>query len=281
MNSNLTSTVQFFQPDSLSVTATEPWFKVKVQVIQSYLQAFIATVAGRTDDIIIVDLFAGSGLYSVGYQREIFAGNSLASLASNLPVTKWILCESDPEQCKALKFRVNKYFKGKDVEIFDFAPPEMIDRLRTIVTPGRSGRKVAVVCIVDPFSLDMPFPVLDKLASQGFSFLIPFTFMLNARVNYQYYLNEHPEKLRNYLGEGGKDRLKDVGSNIQFYKRLVRIYQNNVLMLGLNTSTSVHKVNSTLMELPAYYIGFFSRQVSTKAIQNDVRLSEHLQFELF
>jgi hypothetical protein len=35
------------------------------------------------------------------------------------------------------------------------------------------------------------------------------------------------------------------------------------------------------MQLPAYYIGFFSRQLSAKAIQAEVKASDHLQFELF
>jgi hypothetical protein len=36
-----------------------------------------------------------------------------------------------------------------------------------------------------------------------------------------------------------------------------------------------------LMELPAFHIGFFSKQLSAQAIQRDVKVSEHLQFGLF
>jgi len=280
LNSNPRATVQFFQPDSLPVTATELWFKVKVQVIQTYLEAFIANVSGKVEEIAVIDLFAGSGLFSVGHQREIFGSTGLTALSADLPVSQWIFCEANPEQHYALKTRMHKYFRNKPVSIFDLPPAELIDKLRSIL-PLRKERRTAVLCIVDPFSLEMPFKVLEKLASDGYSFLIPFTFMLNNRMDFQYYLKEHPEKLRNYLGASGSERLKDVESNLQFYRRLVRIYQNNMMMLGLNTSTSVHKLNSTLMELPAYYIGFYSRQFSTKAIQSDVRVSEHLQFELF
>lgn len=105
--------------------------------------------------------------------------------------------------------------------------------------------------------------------------------MLNDRSNYQYYLREHPERLLRYLGINNFERMTGVQNNLQFYKRIVRMYQNRMLVLGLNTALSVHKVESRLMELPAYYIGLFSRQFSAKAIQEDVNLSGQLQIELY
>jgi hypothetical protein len=53
------------------------------------------------------------------------------------------------------------------------------------------------------------------------------------------------------------------------------------LALGYNLSVSTHKADSGLMELPAYQIGFFSKQISTKTIQHDVEATRHQQFELF
>jgi hypothetical protein len=72
-----------------------------------------------------------------------------------------------------------------------------------------------------------------------------------------------------------------VENNYQFYKRLVQIYQGNMLALGYNLSISTHRADSGLMELPAYQIGFFSKHVSSKAIQQDVEATRHTQFELF
>jgi hypothetical protein len=54
-----------------------------------------------------------------------------------------------------------------------------------------------------------------------------------------------------------------------------------MLALGYNLSFSTHKADSGLMELPAYQIGFFSKQISTKTIQQDVEATRHTQFELF
>ena len=70
-------------------------------------------------------------------------------------------------------------------------------------------------------------------------------------------------------------------SNIQFYKRLVQIYQDNMLANGMNGSTSVHKLDSGLMEMPRYYIGFFSKLFSAKAIQQDMEAAHQIQYRLF
>lgn len=233
------------------------------------------------DEIVFVDLFSGSGLYSVGHQKEIFQGACLASLAAGLPISKWIFCEQDAEQSKALKIRVNKYHRGKNVVIFDSPPEELIDKFRSYIPPSKGNYKVAVLCLVDPFSVEIPFATIDKLAGLGFSFLMPFTFMVNDRLNYRYYLDENSEKFKKYIGEGNFQRMKDVESNEQFYKRLMRLYQNSMMVTGLNSAVSVHKLESKLMDLPAYSIGFFSKHFSTRAIQEDIKVSEHLQFELF
>ena len=280
MNSKLSAQVPFFQSDGLSITAVEPWFKVKVQLIERYVQSFIVNAAGRVDDIVLVDLCAGSGLFSYGHQKEIFAGSALSLLAANLPISQWVLCERDHEQMYALQHRVDRLFLTKNILLLDEPVDALADKLRAAI-PQTKGNKKAVLCLVDPFSFEIPYALLDKLASNGFSFLIPFTWMMNQRMSYAFYLEEQREQVKRYLGIADLQRLANVQSNPQFYKHMVRIYQNNMLVLGLNTALSVHKLDSRLMELPAYYIGFFSKKFSTKAVLNDVQESEHVQFELW
>jgi len=272
---------QFFLNDGLSVTATEPWFKVKVEVIQSYLRAFVMNVSARADEIVFVDLFSGSGLFSVGYQKEIFPSSSFASLSSDLPITQWILCERDDESLKLLHRRVDHLFHRKNVLILDLELSQLTDKFRRVITPSKRGYNVAVFCLVDPFNFEIPLATIDSLASLGFSFLMPFTFALNERQDYHHYLHEHPERLLRYLGINNLERMAGVQNNVQFYKRIVRMYQNRMLVMGLNTALSVHKSDSRMMALPAYYIGLFSRQFSAKAIQEDANLNGQLQIELY
>jgi three-Cys-motif partner protein len=271
-----------FHDDGFVTTAAESWFKVKVQLIQQYFESFIANVSGKVNEIVFVDLYAGSGLYSVGHQKELFPATALAALQYELPVSKWIFCEQSAENAKALKIRVNKNFRGKNVVIFESKPEQLLDKFRSYIPPSKPGHKVAVFCVVDPFSMEIPFTTLDKLNDLGFSFLIPYTFPLAGRLDYSFYLKQQPEKLKKYLG-GFKDidQLQGATNNVAFYKKLVKLQQTNMLMLGLNTTLSVHKLNSALMNLPMYYMGFYSKQLSGKVISGDVQQRTTPQTQLF
>lgn len=271
-----------FQDDGFVTTAAEPWFKVKVQLIQQYFESFITNVSGKVNDIVFVDLYSGSGLYSMGHQKQLFPSASLASLQYDLPVSKWIFCEQSAENAKALKIRVNKYFRGKNVVIFESKPEQLLDKFRSYVPQSKGAYKVAVFCVVDPFSVELPFTTLDKLNDLGFSFLIPYTFSLTNRLDYNFYMKEQRDRLTKHLG-GFKDieKLEGVKSNLEFYKKLVKIQQNNMLMLGLNTTLSVHKLSSGLMEMPFYHIGFYSKQLSAKTISGDIQKQASTQFQLF
>ena len=281
MNLKSRNDKSIFIPDGTSITAAEPWFKVKVEVIQSYLRAFVMNAAAKADEIVFVDLFSGSGLYSLGHQKEIFLGSSLAALHADLPITQWLLCERDPATFKLLEHRVDRYYYRRNVVLLDTELSQLPDKFRRIITPSKRGYSVAVFCLVDPFNFDIPITTIDALSALGFNFLMPFTFMINERFNHQYYLREHPERLLRYLGINNFERLAGVQNNHQFYKRTVRMYQNRMLVMGLNTALSTHKADSRMMDLPAYYMGLFSRQFSAKAIQQDVNLSGQLQIELF
>ena len=281
MNLKSNASVPHFQSDGQTITATEPWFKVKVQLILSYAQAFIMNASPKSDELIFVDLFAGSGLYSVGHQKEVFPGNSLAALSSNLPFQKWIFCEADAEQARTLEKRVRKTFPQKNVEIFNVREDEIIQTINSTIPASKSGRRVSVFCLIDPFSLNFSLSTVDSLASMGFSLLIPFTFPLNARLDCRYYCDEQAELIKKFLGANNHEKLSTLDSNIHFYRKLVQLYQTNLLVKGLNSALSSHKLDSKMMTLQAYTIGFFSRQFSTQSVQRDVNVSEHLQFELF
>ncbi len=272
-----------FNDDGFWITSAEPWFKQKVQIIQEYLTAFVTNLADNTNEVVLVDLFSGSGLYSLGAKREIFAGTPLMGLAQDLPINRFVFCERDVEQFKALKIRVNTYYKEKNVILMNGKPEELIDKLKLYIPASKGDFKVAVFCVCDPFSLDIPFDTIEVLSKMGFNFLMPFTFALNRHLNFRYYLKDDTEKIRKYLG-GYKDMDhlgKGIENNFQFYKRLIEIYKSNLRSAGLRAITSIHKLDSGLLELPTYSMSFFSNNLSTKTIKQDVEVTRNLQFGLF
>lgn len=277
------SSLPVISDDGFTRIAAEPWFERKTRIFEHYLLSFAANMAGRVDDLIFIDLYAGAGQYALGATGTPSPTPSLLSLSVDAPVTKYIFCEKDVESARALKVRVNKYFRGKNVLILESTPDKLLDRFRYYVPPDRKGYKVSVFCLADPFALDPPFEVIGKLAAMGFNFLIPYTFPLNRRITYAHYLNEHREKLVRFLG--GTMSVESLGKsfagNLQFYKRVVELHQRNMLALGLNASLTVHKLDSMMIELPMFYMGFFSRGLPARRIQKEVQASVNPQFALF
>lgn len=273
----------FFQDDGFGVTAAEPWLKQKVQLLEHYLTAFALTLKPRVNEITFVDLYAGNGLYSLGARRELFLGTPLMALSQDLPISRFVFCEKDAGQFKALKIRVNRHFREKNVVFLEGSPHDLTRKLSLYVPKSKNGFKSAVLCLCDPFSLDISFDTILELMEQGFSFLMPFTFVLNEQVNFEHYLVDSRERLKRFLGSGnGLQQLEqDIEGNTQFYKRLVQIYENNMVEAGMNSAFTVHKLDSGLMEMPAYYVGLFSKQFSPKSIRQDVLAAQHAQFELF
>lgn len=276
----ITKTPHQFSKDDFTVTAVEPWFKVKVQVIQEYFQSFLGETVGRADEIVLVDFFAGSGFYAFGHQKTLLPMPSLLALQQDPPFTKLIFCEQNQECAKALKIRVNKYFRGRNTLLFEEGVDELVEKLRLYIPPSKREYKVAVLCLIDPFSLNFSFATIEKLAALGYSFLMPYTFPLTSRHDFRYYLKEEREKVKRFVGPN-ESSLFASSSNTEFYKKLVRTHQNNMLTLGLSVSVSAHKIESKQMEMPSFYVGMFSKQVSAKTIANDVKENAYQQFELF
>jgi len=143
--------------------------------------------ADKSEEIIVLDLFAGSGLYSLGYQRELFAGSCLGSLHDELPISKWIFCERDPESVKALKIRVNRYFKGKHVLIFDDPIDRLPEKLQYYIPVSKRGYRVSAGGGLDPFSIDVPSSLLVILQACALSLIVAFSFSYNALIYYRFF----------------------------------------------------------------------------------------------
>jgi three-Cys-motif partner protein len=267
-----------FSDDDFEVIAAEPWFKVKVQVIERYFHSFITKMAGRADEIIVLDLFAGAGFYSVGYQRQLVPSASFACLAQRLPVKRWILAESNPDLFKALKIRVGRYFRDQPILLQEREPADMIEKAKLYVPPRASGTKAALLTLLDPFAM-IPFDYIERLHWLGSSFIMPYAFPLSDRFGYARYLHEERQSLSAFLRQS--ELTGEFQSNEQFYKRAVQTHQRHIMALGLGVSTSYHRLESKIMDLPSFAVSFFSGRVEAKNVQKEYVASAAKQYDLF
>lgn len=269
--------------DGFAITTAEPWVKYKIELIRQYLNAFVTALASQVDEVIFVDLYARNGLCCLGAKKDIFPGIPLMALQQDLPISKYVFCESDAEQSRVLKIRTNKYFKEKNIVLLNGKPEELIDKIKMYVSEPRKDHKVATLCVADAFGLEPGFEVIRQLNDYNFTFLIPFTFHLGRKINYRFYLGKEREKLMHLLEPDVMNNISEInaGSNSVFYKQLIQYWEKKVQELGMNTAVSTHKMDSGLMEMPTYSICLFAKKYSAKAIQFDALAGSHIQFALF
>lgn len=271
-----------FSDDGLVCAAAEPWFFGRIALIHHSAEKFIAKLASYADEFIFIDLFAGNGLFTIGHNKQRQAGTALALMASGLPFRRWILCERNADEAHALRIRTRRYFRDKQVLIFEDPLMALPEKLSGYVPRSTPHHRVAVLCIADSFSFAFPFEFVRQTLPLKLNFIIPFTFCINSRHDYTFYLNEQPDKLERFLGRSPQHTsLHAACSNRIFYKHLVRLYHQEMMLLGLGGSLSVHPLDSGLMELPAYYMGLFTSIPSVRNIQHEVQQHIHTQFSLF
>ncbi|MBX7126445.1 MAG: three-Cys-motif partner protein TcmP [Cyclobacteriaceae bacterium] len=272
-----------FPNDGFPVTAAEGWYRHKMRIVQDYLAAYVGQLAGRADDFTLVDLYAGNGLYSMGTRRERFAGSALAALGQDLPIHRYIFCEAEADQLGALKVRVNRHFRNKHVILLEGRPEHLLEKIKLYAPASRQGFASSLICLCDPFSLNPPFSVVQELAAHGFTLIVPFTFPLNAQMDFQFYLGPERHRLVTFLGrEELVDRLAgQVGNNHDFYRKLVRQYELQLLALGYTCGLSTHKVDSGLMDLPVYHIALFSKELPARSVTHLVQAGSATQLSMF
>lgn len=282
LNKNSITTPEITHDDGFAVTTAEPWVKYKIQLIRQYVTAFVNALSRQVDEVVLVDLYSRNGLYCLGAKKEIFAGIPLMALQLDLPISKYVFCESDSEQARILKIRINKYFRGKNVVLLNDGRDQLIDKLKMYVPDSRKSHKVATLCIADAFGMEPGLDFIKQLLSHDFTFLIPLTFHLGKKIDHRFYLS-NKEKMKDFLG---LEATADLGSgriidNQVFYRRLVQRLEAEAKEIGLNTSLSTHRLDSGLMEIATYNICLFSRKYSAKAIQHDALSGSTIQFALF
>lgn len=243
---------------------------------------FIERLAGYADEFILVELFSGNGMFTIGNSGERWGSTALDLMGNGLPFKKWILCERDRDDANTLRIRTRRHFRNNHVLIFEDSLQELPGKLAHYIPQSTRHYRVAALCIADSFSLVFPFDFVTGTLPLKLSFIIPFTFCLNARHDYRFYLNEQRDKLERFLGRTtAGTRLAEASGNHHFYKHLVRLYHQEMMLFGLGGSLSVHPLDSGLMELPAYYTGLFTSNRLVRGIQKELQQKAYTQFTLF
>lgn len=271
--------------DGFAIPEIEQWNLEKYRLIGKYIETFTENRREKSEDMIYVDLTAGSGVNRIKETGELVLGSPLIALSNPIAFSKYIFCERETELVQALKIRINKQFRRKNVVIFGRDVNIMTDKFSFYIPKATDKYKISGICLIDAFSMNIHFEAIKALAELGMNFLLVLSMPMNDYQNYHHYNTEEKENLEKFMGASFDqlEGLKETTDNELYFRHLVKNYKNQIEKLGYKTTGSFQPMTSNEMQLPLYYLGYFAQNHSAEKMWKEVQKStaSRSQIKLF
>ncbi len=247
--------------DSLKIPEVGNWSTKKWSLMGAYCDIFTNGMRNMWNQLVYIDLFAGSGFARIKNTNRIYYSSPLIALSVPIKFDKYIFCEKDPELLFALKKRVTRLFPDQNVSFVLGDANDEIEEIRNLMPAYSKGNTRLPFCFVDPFSLELRFKTIQTLGQDLMDFLILMALYMDANRNLNNYLNDNNDKIALFTGDNNW-RSEFVGyENKQrdFIKYLSDKYDQNMMDLGYIKPANKHLVRIASSNLPLYYLAFYTK----------------------
>ncbi len=250
------------EDDGLYIPEVGLWADQKYKLVGGYCEIFTTGMKNLWDELIYVDLFAGAGYARIKDTNKIRMSSALISMSVNHKFSKYILCEEDEKCFTALRTRVEMHYPDLNVEFIKGDSNGNINEIIKAIPKHTTEKKVLRFCFVDPFSLNLKFTTIKKLANVGkIDFLILLALYMDANRNLFNYISENSTKVDDFIDDtswrepfkSGKLPSKD------FSKFIADKYDHNMRRLGYIEPVKKHLIRIDDIRVPLYYLAFYSK----------------------
>jgi len=238
------------------------WSERKYSLMGGYCEIFNKGIKNLFSNRVYIDLFAGAGFAAIKKKNKILKSSSLIALSIPTLFTKYILCEKDIEKMDALKKRIHREFPDKDVI---FVSGDSNENVQLVINEIRKlGPSTISFCFVDPFSLNLHFDTIKRIANVGrVDFLILLALMMGAKRNFHNYITERSKVVELFIDkpdwrEPFKNR--EIRKE-EFINYIAKTYDENMYKLGYKIKSEglKPKVDAEEYRLALYYLAFYSK----------------------
>jgi len=150
--------------DELPTPEIGAWGEEKYRHVQLYASLFVKSMRTKWDDLIYLDLFAGSGRSRIRGTGRIVSASPLLVLGMSEAFDRYIFCERDNNNIETLVTRCRRDFPKRKIAIIPGDANASVEQIITeMPRPGRS-RKVLGFCFLDPFRMqNLYFSTIESL----------------------------------------------------------------------------------------------------------------------
>jgi three-Cys-motif partner protein len=248
--------------DGLYIPEVGSWTDQKYKLVGGYCEIFTTGMKNLWDELIYIDLFAGAGYAKIRDTNKIRMSSALIAMSVSHNFDKYILCEEDEQCLVALKARVEKHYSDLNVEFIKGDSNKNVNEIIRAIPKHSTEKKVLRFCFVDPFSLNLKFATIERLANVGkIYFLILLALYMDANRNLFNYISENSTKVDDFINDiswrepfkTGKLPSKD------FIKFIADKYDLNMKGLNYIEPVKKHLIRIDDIRVPLYYLAFYSK----------------------
>lgn len=240
----------------------------------------------KWEELIYVDLFAGTGRARIRGTERIVPASPLLALTVEHPFDRYVFCEADASRMSTLQERVRRGFAGADSR---FVPGDVNANVNAVLRelPAiRPGRRFLTFCFVDPYSLkNLRFDTISGLAELYVDFLVLIPSGYDATRNEGIYLAPENRTIDRFLGRVGwrGEWATARASGKTFDRFMTDAFAESMRGLGYRYEGihSTHLVRSTEKRLRLYRLALFSRHSLAEKFWTQVQKYATAQRDLF
>ena len=243
--------------DGLYIDEVGSWSKEKYNLVGAYCDIFSTGMKNKWENLIYIDLFAGSGYSHIKNTKDVYKNSALIALSVPNKFSKYILCEKDPVKCNALRERISRDYSECNFVVLEGDCNKLANQIIKLIPKYSKTNRVLSFCFADPYSLDFDFSTIFTLGKDKLvDFLILQALHMDGNRNFDLYYKSNNKRIGKYLGN---TNWRDEYKNQNIVKFLANQYQLKMSELNYQETPLMHQIHSDEKHLPLYYLSFFSK----------------------
>ncbi len=272
------------EDDGMSTPEIGVWGLQKYKLMGAYCDIFTSGMKNNWEQLIYIDLFAGSGYAKIKDDNKILKTSSLIAASIATPFTKYVISEFDKSKIDALQTRFDREYKDLSNKTV-FIQGDSNKNIDRIIEEIPKESNALRFCFVDPFSLNLEFETIKKVAAIGrVDFLILLALQMDAKRNFHNYINQQSDKIDKFIGNVSWREPFRKGEIAQhkFIQFLADSYDKNMQQLGYIVNPNLkYRVKNNEANLGLYYLAFYSKNERGNDFYQKVEKYQTIQTKLF
>ena len=249
--------------DGLPTPEIGAWGEEKYRHVLFYASLFIKSIRTKWDEIIYLDLFAGSGRSRIRGTKRIVNSSPLLILGMPEAFDKYIFCDGDGINADTLAKRCQREFADRKISVISGDANLLVERvIAGMPRPGKN-HKVLGFCFLDPFQMqNLNFSTIESLSQRFVDFLVLIPSAMDANRNEQHYIQPRNKTLEKFVGNPDWrvrwDKEKASGKSFEHF--VVEEFGRSIQKLryidpGINEAKLIRGEKN----LPLYRLALYSR----------------------